>query len=213
MSRSSLLASLLLLGSIGITLPVAAAPVLSDDFSDSRSGWPNMAATRDSDLGFAVYTDSGQYQLTPVKDGVFGFIAAPQQAAGGDVRIESDLFLYAGIGAGAAGLGCRHQDHSNFYAFMVRGDAVLMILKVAHGEVTPLAQGKVDALLPGTVDTRVTVECTGDSLRMTARGGKAITARDATFRDGGSGVFVIGEKMAGTSVMFDNFALSTAGGR
>jgi hypothetical protein len=212
MSRP-VLASLLLAAALGGALPATAATLLSDDFSDAGSGWPNMAATRDSDLGFAVYTDSGQYQLTPVKDDVFGFISAPKQAAGGDVAIESDMFLYAGIGAGAAGLGCRHQDHSNFYAFMVRGDAVLMILKVKHGEITSLAQGRVDALMPGTVDTRLSVECKGDTLRFGARGGKTITARDGDFAQGGSGVFVIGEKMAGTSVVFDNFELSTAGAR
>jgi hypothetical protein len=189
-------------------LPATAAS-FSDDFSDTASGWPNMAATRDSDLGFAVYTDSGQYQLTPVKDNVFGFIASPKQASDGNVRIESDMFLYAGIGAGAGGIGCRHQDHGNFYAFMVRGDAVLMILKIKDGEVTPLAQGRVDTVLAGTVDTRLTVECNGDTLRFGARGAKAITARDGDFSAGNSGVFVIGESMAGTSVVFDNFELSS----
>lgn len=203
--------SALLLGlvALGNTLSASAATVLSDDFSDTASGWPNMAATRDSDLGFAVYTDSGQYQITPVKDQVFGFIRAPKQAPGGDVTIESDLFLYAGIGAGAGGIGCRHQDHGNFYAFMVRGDAVLMILKIKDGEVTPLAQGRVDTVMPGTVDTRLTIECSGDTLRFGARGAKAITAKDGDFSEGSSGVFVIGEKLAGTSAVFDDFKLST----
>lgn len=205
MVRSVLAASLLLLALDS----ASAATLLRDDFSDPASGWPNMAATRDSDLGFAVYTDSGQYQLTPVKDNVFGFIRAPAQASGGDVTLESDLFLYAGIGAGAAGLGCRHRDHANFYAFMVRGDGVLGILKIKDGQATPLAQGTVESLLPGTVDTRLTVECRGDTLRFGARGGRMIEARDADLRDGGSGVFVIGEAMAGTSAVFDDFVLAT----
>ncbi|MCI1710718.1 MAG: hypothetical protein LKM39_10770 [Chiayiivirga sp.] len=189
----------------------SAATVMRDDFSNTTSGWPDQAATRDTDLGFAVYTDSGQYQLTPVQDQVFGFIPAPQQAGSGDVTIESDLFLYAGIGAGAAGLGCRHQDHRNFYAFMARGDAVLMILKVKDGEVTALAQGKVDSVLPGSVDTRLSVECKGDSLRLGARDGSSLSARDSEFSAGKSGVFVIGEKLAGTSAVFDNFVLSQTG--
>lgn len=198
-----LAASLLL-----FALPSAhAAEVLRDDFSDPASGWPDMAATRDGDLGFAVYTDGGQYQLTPVKDNVFGFIRA-LQAADGNVTIEADLFLYAGIGAGAAGIGCRHRDHANFYAFLVRGDAVLTIVKIRDGQATPLAQGKVDSVLPGTVDTRLTVECHGDTLRFGARGGRTIEARDAEFSDGSSGVFVIGESMAGTSAAFDNFVLA-----
>jgi hypothetical protein len=186
----------------------AASTVLRDDFSDPSTGWPNMAATRHTDLGFAVYTDSGQYQLTPVQDQVFGFIPTPKQADSGDVKLESDLFLYAGIGAGAGGLACRHQDNENFYAFMVRGDAVLMILKIKGGEVTPLAQGKVDTIMAGTVDTRLTAECRGDTLRFSARDGATISAKDADFGAGASGVFVIGEKMAGTSAVFDEFVLS-----
>lgn len=184
-----------------------AATVLSDDFSDPASGWPNMGATRSSDLGFAVYTDGGQYQITPVQDQVFGFVPAPTQAAGGDVKIEADLFLYAGLGAGAAGLGCRFEDHRNFYAFMARGDAVLMIVKIRNGEATTLAQGKVKSIMPGSVDTRLTAECRGDSLRLSARDGSTLTARDSDFTEGRSGVFVIGEKLAGTSGVFDNFVL------
>jgi hypothetical protein len=184
-----------------------AANVLQDDFSSTTSGWPNMAATRSTDLGFAVYTDSGQYQLTPVQDQVFGFIPAPRQAGDGDVKIASDLFLYAGIGAGAGGLGCRHQDHRNFYAFMARGDAVVMILKIKDGEVTPLAQAKVKQVMPGAVDTRFTAQCQGDTLRLEVKGGGSISAKDSDFSQGKSGVFVIGEKLAGTSIVFDNFSL------
>ncbi len=184
-----------------------AAPVLNDDFSSSASGWPNMAATRSSDLGFAVYTDSGQYQLTPVQDQVFGFIPAPNQATGGEVRISSDLFLYAGLGAGAGGLGCRHRDHRNFYAFMARGDGIVAILKVKDGKATPLAQGKVKQVLPGAVDTRLIAQCRGDTLSLDVEGGASITATDRDFSQGTSGVIVIGEKLAGTSAVFDNFTL------
>lgn len=76
MIRLSLAASLLLY----VADAASAATLLRDDFFDPASGWPNMAATRDSDLGFAVYTDGGQYQLTPVKDNVFGFIAGESMA-------------------------------------------------------------------------------------------------------------------------------------
>ena len=190
----------------------SATPVLRDDFSDRASGWPNAAATRSRDLGFAVYTDTGGYQLTPVQDDVFGFIVAPRQADGGDVRIKSDLFLYAGLGRGAAGLGCRYQDHRNFYAFMARGDATLMIVRVKDGKAEPLAQGRVKSVVPGSVDTRLTAECQGDTLRLSAKGGASISARDTSFSTGKSGLFVIGETTAGTSGVFDNFVLEATGG-
>ena len=53
-SARCLLATFALLGA----LPLSAAE-FRDDFSNPASGWPHGAATRDTDLGFAVYTDSG----------------------------------------------------------------------------------------------------------------------------------------------------------
>lgn len=190
--------------------PAAAADLVRDDFSDPASGWQNKAATRSSDLGFAVYTDSGKYQMTPVSDDTFGFIPAPRQAADGNVQIEADLFLYAGIGAGAAGLACRFKDHGNFYGFLARGDATLLIVRVKDGKPTPLAQGKVDSVMAGSVDTRLRAECSGDRLRFTARDGSRLEARDTELTTGRSGLLVLGEKMAGTSASFDNFVLATS---
>ena len=194
--------------SLGLALPAAAAEILRDDFSSAASGWTNKAATRDSDLGFAVYTDAGQYQMTPVSDSTLGFIAAPRQADGGDVHMESDLFLYAGIGAGSGGLACRFQDHQNFYAFVARGDAVMAIVKVKDGQPTLLAQAKLKSVMPGTVDTRLKVDCSGEELRFSAQDGGSIKARDSEFRSGKSGLVVAGQKMAGTSAVFDNFVLA-----
>lgn len=205
--------SLLLAALVAAAPALAATTVLRDDFSDSRSGWPNMAATRAGDLGLAIYTDSGKYQLTPVQDEVFGFIPAPRQASGGDVAVETDLFLYAGLGGGAAGVGCRFKDHRNFYAFAVRGDATLTILKVKDGKILPLAQGTVASIMPGTVDTRLSVECRGDSLRFSAKGGGTLSAKDSDFSDGPAGVFVVGQKTAGVSGVFDNFVLADPAGR
>ncbi|WP_257386253.1 hypothetical protein [Tahibacter caeni] len=204
--QATTLAILLALGAA----PAAAADLVRDDFSDPASGWQDKAATRSSDLGFAVYTDSGQYQMTPVADGAFGFVPAPHQAADGNVRIQADLFLYAGLGAGAGGLACRFKDHGNFYGFLARGDASLLIVKVKDGKPTPLAQGKVKSIMAGSVDTQLSVECAGDRLRFTARDGSRLEARDTDLTAGQSGLLVLGEKMAGTSAAFDNFVLATA---
>lgn len=192
------------------TLPAAAAEILRDDFSNASSGWLNKDASHDSDLGFAVYTDSGQYQMTPVKDSTIGFVPAPRQAGHGNVHLEADLFLYAGVGAGSGGLACRFKDHQNFYAFVARGDAVMAIVKVKDGKSSLLAQGRISSVLPGTVDTRLTVDCVGDELRFSAKGGASIRARDGEFANGHSGLVVAGQKMAGTSAAFDEFVLAEA---
>ncbi len=194
-------------------LPVGAATVvMKDDFSDHSSGWSHQIASHDRDSGFNVYTDSGKYQITPVKDDTYGLIPAPRQAGSGNVRIESDLFLYAGLGAGAAGLACREQDLDNFYGFLVRGDGVLLIVKVKDGKPTPLAKGRVESVMAGSVDTRLTVECNGDVLRVAASNGSRIEARDSEFDSGGSALIVIGQKMAGSSGSYDNFVLTDLGG-
>ncbi len=194
-------------------LPVhAGSVVMKDDFSDRGSGWPHQIASHDSDRGFNVYTDGGQYQITPVKDDTYGLVPAPRQAGSGNVRIESDLFLYAGIGAGAAGLACRAQDLDSFYGFLVRGDGMLLIVKVKDGTPTPLAKGLVESVMAGSVDTRLTVECDGDTLRVAARNGSRIEARDTEFTGGSTALIVIGQKMAGSSGSYDDFVLTDLGG-
>lgn len=201
-----------LLIALGLAGPaLAQTVVLRDSFADPSSGWPNAGATHARDAGMAVYTDSGSYQLTPVKDNTFGLIPAPRQAAGGDVRLRSDLFLYAGLGAGAGGVACRIQDLDNFYAFLVRGDATALIVKVRNGKPTPLAKGQVKSVMAGTVDTQLSAECRGDTLRLSLRDGDSISARDDELHGGRAGLFVVGEKLAGTSATFDNFELAGLG--
>ena len=186
----------------------AASIVMTDDFSNAKSGWPHSGATSVEDLGFAIYAD-GDYQLTPVADHVFGYVKAPKQAESGDVSIESDMFLLAGVGSGLAGLACRVTDAQNFYGFAARGDAGLMIFKVIKGEVKSLALGRLRSVLAGSVDTRLTVSCKGDELRLSAKDGDSLVVKDNDLTQGTAGLIILGEKAAGTMATFDNFKLSS----
>jgi hypothetical protein len=89
---------------------------------------------------------------------------------------------------------------------------VLLIVKVKDGKPVPLAQGRVKSIMAGSVDTRFTVECNGDNLRFSATGGSRIEATDGDLRGGRAGLVVIGEQMAGTSAVFDDFVLTELGG-
>ena len=180
--------------------------MLRDDFSDVSSGWVDRAASRDSDQGFAVYTDSGQYQMTPVQDDTYGVVSAPRQA-GPDIEVAADLFLYAGIGRGAGGVACRIQDPKNFYAFIARGDGGIVIVRVRDGHATALAEGRVDQVMAGAVETRISARCSGTDLALSASGSPTLTARDSTHVHGAAGLLVLGETLAGTSASFDNFEL------
>ncbi|UXI68017.1 hypothetical protein [Tahibacter amnicola] len=197
---------------VAATSALASQVILRDNFSDASTGWMNKNASRSKDLGFAVYTDSGKYQMTPVRDNTYGLVPAPRQADGDNVRIETDLFLYAGLGKGAGGVACRAKDMNNFYAFIARGDAVVAIVRVSNGKGEVLAQGTVKSVMAGSVDTRLTVECKDDQLRLSATNGSRIEATDSTLRGGTSGLLVYGEQMAGTSASFDNFVLTDLGG-
>ena len=189
----------------------ASGRVLRDDFSNPGSGWPNFAAARSSDLGFAVYQDGGGYQLTPVQDGVFGFIAAPKQAQSNNVKIEADVFVYAGIGAGAGGVVCRFQDNNNFYGFIGLGDASVAIVKIEDGKASTLARTAIQSVMPGAVDTRFTVRCEGPRLTLEASGATRLSVEDSSLRSGKTGLLVIGEKLAGTSVSYKEFILEDLG--
>lgn len=210
LSRPLSLATLLLL--LSQSAAASERTVLRDDFSDAASGWMNRAATRASDAGFAVYTDTGQYQMTPVQDETYGLVSAPRQARSGNVAVAADLFLYAGVGKGAGGLACRAQDLNNFYAFVARGDGGLVIAKIQNGQPTVLAEGRIEQVMPGAVDTRLSVRCEGDTLSVAATGGSRIEATDSTFAGGETGLLVLGEKLAGTSASFDEFELSEIDG-
>lgn len=188
----------------------AGSNVFSDDFSNSKSGWPNSGPTSTSKLGFAIYAD-GDYQLTPVADGVFGYVPAPKQAESGDVSVEADMYLLTGVGKGMAGLACRVIDADNFYGFIARGDAGMMIVKVSKGKVTPLAQGHVRSVLVGSVDTRFSVNCKGSDLRFSAKDGDSLVARDSELTTGTAGLIILGEQAAGTMATFDNFKLTSLG--
>lgn len=203
--RQPFLAGLLLLAA---TVASAATPVLRDDFSRASSGWADNSRSAHRALGFSVYTPSGKFQMTPTSDGTLGVVLAPRQAASPDVRVEVDDFMYAGIGNGASGIVCRARDMDNFYGFVVSGTPGWTIVKVENGKPTPLARGPLPkGVIPGAVEGRLQATCEGDRLAFSFAGRALGEVRDATFATGSVGLMVLGEKMAGTSATFDDFAL------
>jgi hypothetical protein len=194
---------------LALAVPAFAAEraVFSDDFSDHTSGWVDTQTADHTAMGIALYDGTGGYQMTPVDDATYGVMPAPRQASGGDVRIEAALFLTTGVGQGTAGVVCRHQDNDNFYAFMVSGRHGLGIVKVRGGQATTLASGHFQGLMDNIADVRLGARCEGDALQLTLDGEVVAQAHDGDFAEGRTGLIVMGEKMAGTSAVFDDFAL------
>jgi hypothetical protein len=200
---------LMLILLLTVSAAARAEVVIDDRFNDASSGWPDFDAASDKDVGFAVYAN-GKYQMTPVKNRAYGLIKAPRQASGGDVRMSSAFFMYAGLGAGGAGLVCRMQDIDNFYAFIVVGSGEWRIARVQKGEATVLVNGAVDnQVMPGAVDAQMRAECKGDQLTLSLGGSRVGQVRDTVFSRGEVGLFVAGEQAAGTSASFDDFRLES----
>lgn len=193
-----------------VVLPIAhaATPVFEDDFSDDGSGWPNTQVADHQAKGIMLYDGSGGYQMTPLDDQTFGIVPAPRQAGSGDVAIDTNVFLYTGVGQGTAGVVCRQSDNDNFYAFMVSGGHGYAILKVRNGQGETLASGRFEGTMPNIADVRLGARCEGAKLSLEIDGNPVAEAQDGDFSKGRSGLIVLGERTAGTSAVFDNFALS-----
>lgn len=207
MIRSSRITLAFALTFAALAVVAADSTVFRDDFSDSGSGWIDTQVADLDAKGIALYNNDGGYQMTPVDDATYGIVPAPKQAKGADVQVEAGLFLYTGVGQGTGGVVCRHRDNNNFYAFMVSGGHGYAILKIAGGKAHTLASGRFEGTMPNIADLRIGARCEGSTLKLMLDGDVVAEADDATHTDGQVGLIVMGEKMAGTSAVFDDFEL------
>lgn len=207
MNRLSRLVPALVLSLAASLAAAADRTVFQDDFSDNGSGWIDTQVADHRAKGIALYNGDGGYQMTPVDDATYGIVPAPKQAPGGDVQVEAGLFLYTGVGQGTGGVVCRHSDNNNFYAFMVSGGHGYAILKVQGGKAETLASGRFAGAMPNIADLRIGARCEGRSLKLMLDGEVVAEADDAAHDAGQAGLIVMGEKMAGTSAVFDDFEL------
>lgn len=206
--RASILFSALALAALtGPTL--AGTVVFKDDFSSASSGWDdNSEATmRGKTRGMGIYTD-GKFQMTPLEDNTMGLLPSPRQATTGNVRLESETFLYVSTGSGGAGLFCRASDRDNFYAFLVTGAGEWRIVKSRGGKGETLAGGRLPKqVVDGMVDGKIGASCAGETLSLSFKGKTMGSARDATFSAGNSGLMIIGSDLASTYATYDDFLL------
>ena len=135
--------------------------------------------------------------------------ARRRKAEGGDVAVAAKVWLYAGLGGGAAGVACRFQDHRRFYAFLLNGHNGWMIARATPEKLQPLATGKLAGkqIMPGLAEARVEARCNGDQLEMHVNGRKVGSVRDDAYATGISGLMLAAEKAAGANAKFDDFAL------
>jgi hypothetical protein len=198
---------------LAATAAAGEARVFSDDFSSTGSGWQHTPVADHTAKGFSAYDGSGGYQMTPLDDVTLGVSLSPRQAGSGNVRIQADLFLYTGVGAGIGGVVCRHSAGDNYYGFMVSGAHGYAIIKVNGGHPQTLVSGKFEGMMPNIADVSIEAICDGNTLRMSLGGEVVAEISDSAFGSGASGLMVMGEKTAGTSAVFDSFTLSELSAR
>jgi hypothetical protein len=207
MIRSTRMTLAFALSFAALAVVAADRTVFRDDFSDSGSGWIDTQVADHNAKGIALYNNDGGYQMTPVDDATYGIVPAPKQAGGADVQVEAGLFLYTGVGQGTGGVVCRHRDNDNFYAFMVSGGHGYAVLKVQGGKAETLASGRFEGTMPNIADLRIGARCEGSALKLMLDGNVVAEASDSAHAAGQVGLIVMGEKMAGTSAVFDDFEL------
>lgn len=194
------------------SLSATAGTVFKDDFSSKRSGWAdNSEATMlGKTRGMGIYDDLGKFQMTPLENDTIGLIPSPKQAADGNVRITTDMFVYVSEGRGAGGVFCRTQDRDNFYAFLVTGNGGWSIIRSKDGKGNVLASGALPRqVVDGMVDGVVGAECKGNTFTMTFKGKRLGSGTDDTWSNGQAGLVVLGTNLAATSALYDDFLLES----
>jgi hypothetical protein len=180
--------------------------VVSDDFSDAGSGWPEVDET---DYSIA-YVD-GEYRI---------FVKSPNQAGGAkhphfrcaDCVLEVDA-RYAADSYGAYGLSFGvTEDDESFYLFVIWEEGYYEIWKVIGGVAPddPLYTAASPHINRGQSTNQLRVVREGQDIRLYINGENVITLPDDDIMGSlGVGLLAGSGEISGVDVRFDNFFAST----
>jgi hypothetical protein len=172
-----------------------------DDFSSVPSGW----GTWDRDGAVVTYEQGGLRILVNQADYDFWSVAGKHFQ---DAVIEVDARRIAGPEDNDYGVICRYQDAKNFYMFLVSSDGYYGIGKVKNDQHSLIGIEQLqytELIRPEQVDTRLRVDCVGDTLILYIDGEKLLEVRDSDFSSGDVGVLAGAYSTPGVDILFDNF--------
>ena len=173
--------------------------VLSDDFSDTASGW-----MEDSDTDWALYYEGGRYffQVNPSQFYVNSHLFVNYA----NITVNVDVNIEQAAHDGDIGILCRYIDSDNYYALEVSEDGYYSIWKRVNGEVVYLVEWTSSGLIP--IDSSaftLNASCDGAQLSVGINGQLLAQATDTDFASGYVGLTAGTWENGGLVLSFDNF--------
>jgi hypothetical protein len=182
-----------------------AEPVLlSDDFSETTSGWTRIADA----AGSADYL-AGSYHI--VVNGPSDFVLALNpQVFGGDVSIEVDARKTDGTNDNYFGVVCHYQDPDNYYMLLITSGGSSAIGMMKDGEFGLISPGltpiRMEGIKPNGATNHIRADCVGEQMTLFANGKQVSLAYDSSFTGGQVGLVAATGRIASKlDIRFDTF--------
>ena len=176
-----------------------------DDFSVTPNGWGTLGR----DGGEVIFEYGGLVIKMNTPNSLYWTVNEGSYA---DTRIDVDAVLLDGPINDNFGVVCRFSDNNNFYGFLVTHDGYYGIFKMKDGQMV-LTGNKTnldysEAIRQGGVVNHLTVECTGNVLKLTVNDTLLSEIQDSSFSTGQIGLIAGAYETAGVQVLFDNLKVT-----
>jgi hypothetical protein len=205
--HSILLIALALCSACGSPAAVGSAPpgaiLFQDDFSRPGSGWDRHADTTN-----VTDYQAGGYRIRVGE--AHEVLWSNPGLRFADARIEVDATEIGGPEDNSFGIICRYQDGKDFYFFLISSDGYAGIGKVVKGLQTLVSGAtlaKSSAVHLGQTTNHIRGDCVGDQLTLYVNTVRVALARDASLRQGDTGLLVGTYDNPGADILFRNFVV------
>lgn len=201
-----------LVGSMATMIPATLVPqildtpvpsddiLMTDDFSDTTSGWE----TYSDQYGNAGYSDGGYLVKSVVKEQYMWGRAGVDLA---DIQVDVDATVIETVknGYDAYGIDCRLQSNGDGYGFRITSDGYIAISLYSNSEGKTLVDWTENsAIYTDGRANHIGAVCAGDTLQLWVNGEKVAETSDSTFSSGDIALSVVGFNDGTVQVLFDN---------
>jgi hypothetical protein len=177
--------------------------ILSDDFSDSNSGWE----VGDYPGGTVGYGD-GVYEVVSFGDSKVMWGISKEQYSNVVIEVEATQVEAPSSNNNDYGVMCRVQENGDGYSLLVSGDGYYAIQVSVDGNFTALVDwtesGKIEK---GNATNEIKAICDGENLTLYVNGSKLAEATDSTFSEGFVSMAATSYESSSTTINFDNLVL------
>ena len=188
--------------------PSAKPALLTDDFSNSAGGWGTGTDSQSS----VEYVDGGLH-MKAFQDNFFTW-SNPGHASYQDVHLEVTAQNPSADTSPGFGLMCDQQtEHGSYYYFAIRPDGEYVIGKSAAGQDDVFLTNNdkwaiSDQIEKSAASYRLGADCGNGTLTFYVDGHEIDSASDATYTDGGVGLFLWSGDQASGEVTYDDFLMT-----